>query len=106
MAAGTLKVSPEKLQSTATSFEGTASSVQTLTQQMTAIVTSLSGQIWSGEAATAYVNKFNGLQDDMDRIYKMIQEHSTDLIEMAQQYTTAESANANLANSLSSDVIV
>lgn len=106
MAAGTLRVTPEKLQSTASSFESTGSTVQNLTQQMTSIVTSLSGQVWSGTAATAYVNKFNGLQDDMNRIYKMIQEHSTDLIEMAQQYTNAENANADLANSLSSDVIV
>lgn len=106
MAAGILRVTPEKLQSTASSFEGTGSTVQGLTQQMTSIVTGLSGQVWSGEAATAYVNKFNGLQDDMDRIYKMIQEHSTDLIEMAQQYISAESANADMANSLSSDVIV
>lgn len=106
MAAGILRVTPEKLQSTASSFEGTGSTIQNLTQQMTSIVTSLSGQVWSGEAATAYVNKFNGLQDDMDRIYKMVQEHSTDLIEMAQQYISAESANADMANSLSADVIV
>ncbi len=106
MAAGILRVTPEKLQSTAASFEASGSSVQSLTQQMTSIVTSLSGQIWSGTAASAYVSKFNGLQDDMDRIYKMIKEHSDDLITMAQQYSTAESANADLANSLSSDVIV
>ncbi len=106
MASGILRVSPEKLQSTASSFEGSASSVQNLTQQMTSIVTSLSGRVWSGDAATAYVNKFNGLQDDMNRIYKMIKEHSDDLIQMAQQYSSAESSNANLANSLSSDVIV
>ena len=42
----------------------------------------------------------------MNRIYKMIQEHSTDMIEMAQQYISAENANADLANSLSADVIV
>ena len=106
MASGTLRVSPEKLQATASSFESTGSTVNGLTQQMTSIVTSLSGQVWTGTAATAYVNKFNGLQDDMNRIYKMIQEHSTDLIEMAQLYTNAENANADLANSLSSDVIV
>ena len=106
MAAGIIRVSAEKLQATASSFEGTGSTVNNLTQQMTSIVTGLSGQVWSGEAATAYVNKFNGLQDDMDRIYKMITEHSEDLIEMAQQYLTAESANTDLANSLSSDVIV
>lgn len=106
MATGTLRVTPEKLQSTASSFEGTGSSVQNLTQQMTSIVTGLTGQIWSGDAATAYVNKFTGLQTDMDRIYKMIKEHSTDLIDMAQQYITAETANAEMANSLSSDIIV
>lgn len=106
MASGILKVSPEKLQATASSFEGSASKVSNLTQQMTNIVTSLSGQIWSGEAATAYVNKFNGLQDDMTRIYKMIQEHSQDLTQMAQEYIRAEAANTELANSLSSDVIV
>ena len=39
MAAGTLRVSPEKLQSTASSFEATGSTVNSLTQQMTSIVT-------------------------------------------------------------------
>lgn len=106
MATGILRVTPEKLQSTACSFESYASKVQNLTQQMTSIVTSLSGQVWSGQAASAYVNKFNGLQDDMNRIYKMIKEHSDDLIQMAQEYSRAESENANLANSLSADVIV
>ena len=103
---GTLRVSPEKLQSTASSLEGLGSKVNNLTQQMTSRANGLSGQVWTGTAATAYVNKFNGLQNDMDRMYKMIQEHSTDLIEMAQQYISAENANADLANSLSADVIV
>ena len=106
MASGFLRVSPDVLKTTAGNFGGSASKVQSLTQQMTSIVTSLSGEVWSGDAATAYVNKFNGLQDDMDRIYKMIKEHSDDLIQMAQQYSTAESTNTELANSLSSDVIV
>ncbi|MDO4647770.1 MAG: WXG100 family type VII secretion target [Eubacteriales bacterium] len=106
MAAGILKVTPEQLQSTAASFEGHGTEVNNLTQQMTALVTGLSGQVWTGEAATAYVNKFNQLQDDMQRIYKMIKEHSTDLIEMAQQYSSAEQTSVELANSLSGDVIV
>ena len=106
MAQGILRVSPEKLQATASSFESTGATIQNLTQQMTSIATGLSGQIWSGEAATAYVNKFQGLQDDMDRIYKMVKEHATDLQTVAQEFTLTESANAELANSLSSDVIV
>lgn len=104
--AGYLKVSPEKLQATAAGFQEKGSRVNNLTQQMVSIVTSLSGQVWSGEAASAYVGKFNGLQDDMARINKMIQEHSDDLIEIAQQFISAESTSASLASSLSSDVIV
>ena len=104
--AGILRVTPEKLQSTASSFESTGSTIMNLTQQMTSIVTSLSGQVWSGEAATSYVTKFNGLQDDMERIHKMVQEHSKYLQEVAQQFISAENANKDLANSLSSDVIV
>lgn len=103
---GILRVTPATLTNTASGFEARANTVNNLTQQMTSIVTSLSGQIWSGDAANAYKNKFNGLQDDMTRIYKMIKEHSDDLIEFATQYSNAETANAELANSLSSDVIV
>ena len=43
---------------------------------------------------------------DMDKMFKMIQEHSTDLQEMAAAYISAEQANAEVAQSLSSDVIV
>lgn len=106
MATGTLRVTPENLQATASSFAGIGTTVKNLTQQMTSIVTSLSGQVWSGEDATAYVNKFNGLQDDMERIYKMIIEHSDDLGTIAQEFSTAISTSTQLASSLSSDVIV
>ena len=37
---------------------------------------------------------------------RMIQEHSSDLEEMAQVYAQSDSANAEMANSLSSDVII
>ena len=106
MAAGFLRVTPEKLISTASAFESQGSTVKTLTNQMVEIVTGLTGQVWSGEAATAYVNKFNGLQDDIARIIAMINEHVTDLNQMAQEYQTAESTNEQMASSLSSDVIV
>lgn len=106
MAEGTLRVTPEKLQATASSFAGIGTTVKNLTQQMTSIATGLSGQVWSGEAATAYVNKFNGLQDDMERIYKLIKEQSDDLIAIAQEIIVAENTNTELVNSLSSDVIV
>lgn len=106
MAAGILRVSPEKLQASAQGFETTGGTIKNLTDQMTSIVTSLSGQVWSGEAATAYTGKFNGLQDDMNRLYTMVKEYSEDLIAVAQQFSSAESKNVDAASSLSADVIV
>ena len=102
---GTLKVTTSKLTSTASSFQSTGNQVKNLTTQMTTIVKSLSGQIWSGEAASAYIKKFDGMQDDISKI-KMINEHVTDLQEMAREYEAAENTNVSAANALSSDVIV
>ncbi len=103
---GTLKVSTAKLTSTASSFNSAGNQVKNLTTQMTSIVKSLSGQVWSGEAANAYTRKFNGLQDDINKMIKMINEHVTDLQEMAREYEAAENTNISAASSLSSDVIV
>ena len=102
---GTLKVTPEKLTATASEFQSKGSRMQSLTQQMTSTVTGLSS-IWTGEAATAYTKKFSELQDDMDKMKRMIDEHVTDLNEMARVYQQAEKANEELASGLSGDVIV
>lgn len=101
---GIIKVSPERLEAAATEFSGTASTVSTLTNEMTNIVNGLSSA-WTGEASTAYKTKFNGLNDDIQRMIAMINEHSSDLIEMAGTYKTTEQANESLANSLTDNVI-
>lgn len=103
---GTLKVTPAKLKSTATSFQSAGNQIKTLTNQMTTTVKSLSGQVWSGDAATKYVNKFNGLNDDIQKMIKMINEHVQDLNDMASAYEKAEQANVTSAETLSSDVII
>ena len=103
---GVLKVSTAKLTSTASSFQSTGNTVKNLTSQMTTTVKALTGQVWSGDAATKYVSQFNGLQDDINRIIKMINEHVNDLQTMAKAYESAEQKNATAAGTLSSDVIV
>lgn len=102
---GNLLVTPEKLISTAQEFAGSASQVQQLTNQMLETVNSLAST-WGGEAHTAYQTKFTGLNDDMNRIYKMIMEHSNDLTEMANNYKQAESVNVESGSALQADVIV
>ena len=102
---GTILVTPEQLESTANEFNGIMVQVQNLANSMTDQVHGLSAK-WQGEAATAYVNKFNQLNDDIAKLAAMINEHVSDLNEMAQVYRSAEQANAELSNSLAGDVIV
>ncbi|MBQ6376547.1 MAG: WXG100 family type VII secretion target [Lachnospiraceae bacterium] len=103
-AEGMIKVSPELLSNTATDLSGKATQLQTLTGQMLELADGLTSA-WQGEAATAYITKFHQLDDDMQKMYRMIQEHSADLTEMAAAYSQAENQNAELAQSLVAEVI-
>ena len=102
---GIIKVSPQLLSSTASEFSTQGSTISNLTEEMMNLITGMSST-WEGEAATAYITKFRGLEDDIQKMTRMVQEHSQDLQEMAQIYADADMANAEEANSLSSDVIV
>ncbi len=103
---GTIKVNTAELVKTASSFSSTGNEIKNLTNQMTSTVNSLSGSIWSGDAADAYKKKFGELQDDINKMIKMIDEHVTDLTAMAREFERAETANINAANALSGDVII
>ena len=41
---------------------------------------------WEGEAATAYINKFKSLETDIQTLIRMINEHVSDLNQMAEAY--------------------
>ncbi len=102
--ATSIYVSTSKLTSTANSFYATGNQIKSITSQMTSLVNTLSGKVWSGDAANAYKRKFSELQDDMNRIAKKIQEHVDDLRAIAQEYERTEQANISAGNSLSGDV--
>ena len=102
---GIIKVTPEVLISTSTEFSSQGSQIGALTTQMMELINSLPGS-WVGEAGAAYVAKFAGLEDDIQRILNMISEHVEDLNTMAQTYITTEQQVSEMAQSLSSDVIV
>ena len=101
---GTLKVDSAKLRATADQFSQTSSQIKSATSSMVQTVGQLSGSVWSGDAATSYINKFNGLNDEIEKIDKMIQEHVTDLNNMATEYESTEDAiqqnNSTLNNTL------
>jgi WXG100 family type VII secretion target len=101
---GIIKVDPQKLISTSEQFGTTGSQIKSLTDQMISIVDSLKSS-WQGDAATSYNTKFRQLDNDMQKMYSMIQEHVSDLNEMAQKYIAAENANVELGSQLAGDVI-
>ena len=101
---GTIKVSPEKLLSTAQEFSSQGSTISTLTSQMLNLVTTLSSA-WEGDAATAYITKLKSLESDIQVMNRMIQEHVSDLEQMANLYSTTEQSNTDDAASLASGLI-
>ena len=102
---GNLRVTPEKMISVSTQFGQSDATVNNLTAQMMDIVSQLSST-WAGEAATTYYNKLKGLQGDMQKLHKMIQEHTTDLNDMAKTYQQAEKDNIQTASALKTNEIV
>lgn len=102
---GILKVTPEKLMSSSEEFGTEATMMHSLTDEMISLINSLNG-IWIGEAQNAYSTKFNSLQTDMDKLYRMVLEHSRDLSEMAASYAKAESTNVETGSALRGGVIV
>lgn len=101
---GTLMVMPEQLEGTSSEFSSIGTQIKTLTDNMLSKVTSLNSQ-WQGDASSAYINKFNQLSDDITRINGMIQEHVTDLQEMARRYKNAETLNVEASSGLPADVV-
>lgn len=102
---GLLRVTPEQLISTSGEFSNKAGTIGNLTTEMMNLVTGLASG-WEGEGSTAYITKFKALEDDIQKMIRMIQEHSSDLNEMATAYRAAEEEAVEMAQSLSADVIV
>lgn len=101
---GILKVTPEKLLQTSSEFSSLGTQMKNLTGEMMNLVKSLNS-IWQGEAASAYESRFDSLSPDMEKLYRMVQEHVQDLQEMAKQYQSAETGNMEQGNSLAGGIV-
>lgn len=99
-----LKVNPEELSAAASEFSAQGGTILSLTQEMMETVTGLSAS-WEGEAGTTYMTKFQGLEDDIEKLVAMVNEHATDLEAIADAYRQGETANQELASVLATDII-
>lgn len=102
---GILKVTPEKLIQTSGEFDSLGGQMKNLTGEMLSLINSLSG-VWQGEASAAYQGRFENLSTDMEKLYRMVQEHASDLQEMATLYQSAESSNTEQGSGLRNGIIV
>lgn len=105
MSDGILKVTPAELEAKAADFKGVMSQTKSLTDDMMNDVLGLSS-VWTGEASTAYINKFRKLQTDMDTMSRMINEHVNNLTDLAKGYTDTEAKNASETEALESNAII
>ena len=102
--ANIIKVDTSKLRTTASALGSTSSQVVSATKSMTETVNSLTGAVWTGEAASAFTKKFSELSGEIQQIDKMVQEHIDDLNKIAEGYDKAEEENKAAANALASDL--
>ncbi len=94
-----LKVTPQELQRTASSFSSRGNTIASTTESMMNLVKNLTA-VWEGDASEAYIKTFSGLQNDMDQINKKIQEHASDLNEIAENYIRAEDKSTQAHSAL------
>ena len=102
--ATSLKVSVSDIKKASTRFGSLATETKKLTDNMLRLVQD-TRNVWQGDAQRAYSKQFDGLRDDMQKMFKMIDEYRTDLSEVAKNYEAAENANKSAAQTLKSDVI-
>ena len=101
---GELLVTPQVLKNTSSSFGQSNRSISSTTSSMMQKVNSLRN-VFEGDAASAYIQQFSRLQEDMTQISKKISEHVQDLQEMATNYEKSENQNVTKNKSLKTNYI-
>ena len=100
-----VNVTPQDLINTAESFRTGGNTIGNQTTEMLTLVSGLSSA-WQGEAANMYMSKFAALDDDIQRMISMINEHVEDLEIMAENYSDSDNEGVSFAETLSTDVII
>lgn len=102
---GYVAVDPQELMAASSELAACAAKLNGMLNSMLELVRSVTS-FWTGEAVAAFLTKFLGLQDDMQKIVRMVQEHADDLSQIAASYLKAEQENVSDFSGLSADVIV
>ena len=102
---GTLKVTPEELREYGCGLCFLRQRVKNNTAQMLTLVAGISQSVWSGASSASYLNKFQALRADIEKINKMLQEQVNDLTAMAEEYERAEQEAQTAASALKNNIV-
>ena len=92
-----------ELRTEASNFRNHAQDLQKKTQEMINIVQNTQS-VWHGDARTKYATQFDGLQDDMQKLFTTCDEYGSDLEQIATNYENAENDNITKASALKADI--
>lgn len=102
----TIKVNPADLQNAA---DVVVRKVTTLRQQFNNMLSKVesTANYWEGDASDTYRSEFKSEQPEFEEAFARMNEHATDLFNMAGVYTGVEKSISDMISSdLASDVIV
>lgn len=89
MAARTILVTPEQLETAATKIEGLATDYQTQYNALYSKTDALAST-WQGEDNTAFVNQIAGFKDDFAKMYSLMNQYAEFLRTSAKAYRTTQ----------------
>ncbi len=87
----TIKVNSAVMREKANGFKTVSKSIKTFTDEMKNEIDGLKST-WEGESAETLINKFKGLSDDFEEIYKTINQYADFLTQAADDYDKVESS--------------
>lgn len=96
-----IEITPEVLREKSSTLSSAANTIRNLLDEVTKEVNGLSST-WIGSASENYLNKFNGLKDDFEKICKDIIGYSDYLGKAAEDYGTTQTDINNMEEVLKS----
>lgn len=100
----TLRADPVKIQATAGNLKTKINKLRTELDALISKVES-TANYWNGDAADAYRRDFKEEQPEFDEAIRRLDEHVTDLYNIASVYTGTEQMNVSVSEALLSEVI-
>lgn len=100
-----IKVNPQDLYNESDALKHQIDGLNRLLEQMYSKVEATS-HYWQGDASQKYRNDFKQFRGETDQAIRRLSEHVGDLNTIAGTYEGVEKSNQDIANQLSSDVIL